>query len=276
MEINNFFETASFHIIRPCNMKCKFCYATFQDLGSFKQMSLDEAKLILYKLKVAGLKKITFAGGEPMMYRHIFEVVEYAKEIGLTTSIISNGSMLSEETLDRFKGYLDWVGVSIDSLSTETNKKIGRDSKNGLDYFELVKNIKDKGFKIKINTVVNRFNEEEDMQDFIGHVNPLRWKIFDTLRVEGQNDRDFEEIRSSAGAFDRFIGRHSHKSMVPENNEAMTGSYLLIDPKGRLFENSEGKHTYSRPLQSNNIDDCLSDISLDRDMFIKRGGIYKW
>ena len=64
--------------------------------------------------------------------------------------------------------------------------------------------------------------------------------------------------------------------LVPENNEAMTGSYLLIDPRGKLFENSKGKHTYSRSLVDNSVEDCLKDIELDREMFIKRGGIYKW
>ena len=89
-------------------------------------------------------------------------------------------------------------------------------------------------------------------------------------------DNQFEEIKTSDGGFERFVSNHNHSSMVIEDNEAMTGSYLLIDPQGRLFENSEGKHTYSSPLQSNNIEKCLSEINLNEEMFIKRGGIYEW
>jgi len=54
------FETASFHIVKPCNMKCKFCYATFQDMKVIKQLPLDDAKNIVLKLKEAGIKKKKF------------------------------------------------------------------------------------------------------------------------------------------------------------------------------------------------------------------------
>ena len=122
-------ETASFHIVKPCNLKCKFCYATFQDMRVLKQLSLEDAKIIVDKLKLGGLKKITFAGGEPMLYKNIFEIVAYSKGIGLTTSIISNGSFLTPDALLKFKDTLDWVGLSVDSLDAETNIKIGRGDK---------------------------------------------------------------------------------------------------------------------------------------------------
>lgn len=269
------FETASFHIVKPCNMKCKFCYATFNDM-QVNQLSKYDAFKILDKLKEAGLKKITFAGGEPLLYKWIYEVIVYSKGIGLTTSIITNGSFLTDDLLLKFKGYLDWIGISIDSLNQETNIKIGRTNKVNPNYFELVGKIKMHGFKLKINTVVNRFNESESMQDFINMANPSRWKIFDTLKVEGQNDTQFNEIATTDWGFQGFLQRHNHPAMVVENNEDMTGSYLLIDPQGRLFENSKGKHTYSKPLQDNDIEACLSEINLNREAFINRGGIYEW
>lgn len=271
------FETVSFHIVKPCNMKCKFCYATFEDMRVIQQLPKQEAFLIIRKLKEAGVEKITFAGGEPFLYKDLIDLIIYAKEIGLTTSIITNGWFLTNRFLLDMVDYLDWIGVSIDSLNHETNKSIGRVHKNfTMDYYSLVDKIKDHGYKLKINTVVNRFNEKESMQEFIEFANPSRWKIFDTLKVEGQNDKQFEQIRTSDWGFFEFTQRHSHPSMVVEDNESMTGSYLLIDPQGRLFENSKGKYTYSSKLQDNDIDLCLSEINLNREMFIKRGGIYEW
>lgn len=274
------FETASFHIVKPCNMACKFCYATFDDM-QVKQLHIVEVYEILAKLRVAGVQKITFAGGEPMMYRHLTDAIEAAKEYGFTTSIITNGSFLTEYWLEKHVGILDWIGISVDSMNATTNKDIGRIiggglSPNGKFYRETVDRISSLGYKLKINTVVNRFNENEDLQEFIDYANPQRWKIFDALRVEGQNDKQFERVRTSPGAFEKFVARHSHPSMVVENNEAMTGSYLLIDPQGRLFENSAGRHTYSSPLQHNDIERCLSEINLNRERFIGRGGIYNW
>jgi len=258
-------------------MRCKFCYATFDDMRLTNQLSKYDAFKILDKLKDAGLQKITFAGGEPLLYKWIYEVIVYSKTIGLTTSIITNGSLLTDEILEKFKGKLDWIGVSVDSLNETTNNLIGRTNKKKVNYLDLCLKIKEAGFRLKINTVVNSFNWYGDLNDFIDDVQPDRWKVFQALRVEGQNDKQFDEIKVSEEQFESYINNHKHqKSIVVEDNEAMTGSYLLIDPQGRLFENSKGKHTYSKPLQDNDIDICLSEINLNREMFIKRGGIYEW
>ena len=270
------FETVSFHIVKPCNMKCKFCYATFEDMH-VQQMSVYDAKHCIRKLFLAGVKKITFAGGEPMLYKHLDECIIYAKSFGMTTSIITNGSLITDEWLWNMRKQLDWVGLSIDSIVPETNIKIGRQAKYPVHYFTLIDMIKQYGFKLKINTVVNAYNKHEDMNEFISKFNPSRWKVFQALRVDGQNDKQFDEIKVSDREFKKFIKRHSlQSSLVPEDNEAMTGSYLLVDPQGRLFENSSGKHTYSDSLIDNSFEDCAKQINLDRDMFIKRGGIYNW
>jgi radical S-adenosyl methionine domain-containing protein 2 len=261
-------------------MKCKFCYATFQDMHVIDQLPMNDAFNILDKLKSAGLQKITFAGGEPLLYKRLYEVTRHAKKIGLTTSVITNGSLITDNWLERFQPYLDWVGVSIDSLKQITNELIGRviPNKNyeGLNYLDLCLRIKEFGYKLKINTVVNSFNWYADMNDFLEEVKPDRWKVFQALRIEGQNDKQFEEIKVSHDQFESFLNTHKDYPMAAEDNEAMTGSYLLIDPQGRLFENSIGQHTYSSPLQNSSVDKCLSEINLNRDMFIKRGGIYEW
>lgn len=274
--MKDFFETASFHIVKPCNMKCKFCYATFQDMH-VQQMDKVDAYKVIWKLREAGLQKITFAGGEPMLYKHLDMCIRYAKSIGLATSIITNGSLLTDSWLRKMKPYLDWIGVSVDSLSGLTNIQIGRRTNWKVHYDSLVQSIKDFGYKLKINTVVNAYNYDEDLNEFITWAQPDRWKVFQALRVEGQNDSQFDEIKVTDEQYAGFIGRHKNQSsLVPEDNEAMTGSYLLIDPQGRLFENSMGRHTYSSPLQNNDIEKCLSEINLNREMFLKRGGIYDW
>jgi len=277
--MSQIFETVSFHIVKPCNMSCKFCYATFDDMHVGPQMRLHEAKEVIKKLVDAGVQKITFAGGEPMLYKHIKDAIIYAKELGATTSIITNGALLTEEWLSEMMPYLDWVGLSIDSLSHETQVNIGRITKpaNVIDYELLLYIIKTMGYLVKINTVVNSYNWQEDMNKFITWANPDRWKVFQALRVEGQNDAMWDEIKVSDSQYKDFLLRHSLQgSLVVEDNRLMTGSYLLVDPLGRLFENSLGKHSYSDSLIGNDVEACLKQIHLNREMFIERGGLYAW
>lgn len=275
--MSQIFETISFHIVKPCNMKCKFCYATFEDMHVGQQMSFRDAAKIVSDLYDAGVKKITFAGGEPMLYRHLKDIVRHSKTIGLTTSIITNGTFITTEWLSEMAPYLDWIGISVDSLNPETQRKIGRISHKPINYYDLIDSIKMFGYKLKINTVVNHYNKDENMNDFIQWANPDRWKVFQALRVNGQNDLQFDEIMCSDFEFNSFIYDHrKNTSMVPEKNQLMKGSYLLIDPLGRMFENSEGEHTYSDSLIENSVEHCLSQISLNKNTFWERGGIYQW
>lgn len=277
--INKIFETVSFHLVKPCDYSCKFCYTTFNDFKVNKQLTIMECRLILERLWCAGVRKVTFAGSEPMLYPHIKNVIWIAKELGFTTSIISNGSMLTKGWLNDMRNDLDWVGISIDSINPTTNKKIGRERDNGkqTDYEWLINEINHLGYKLKINTVVNTFNKGEDIHDFIKKANPSRWKVFQALKVIGQNDAQFDKVKVSQEEFDKYCMQNFHPSMVIENNELLgNGSYLLIDPLGRMFEDSKGVHTYSDSLAYNTVDHCLSQINLNREMFIKRGGIYKW
>lgn len=255
-------------------MSCKFCYATYNTFKVSRHLEYQDVCLILKKLHEAGVKKVTFAGGEPMLYKDLQRVIKYAKHIGLTTSIITNGSLLTVEWLQEMVDHLDWIGLSIDSVMVNTNKLIGRTSKINPNYYSLTRQIHFLGYKLKINTVVNRYNQHENMSSFIKWAAPDRWKIFDTLRVQGQNEQEFDNIKSTK--FDDYIARHHHKSMVVENNENMTASYLLIDPLGRFYENWGAETKKSDSLVDHSVEHCLSQITVNREAFINRGGIYEW
>lgn len=63
---------------------------------------------------------------------------------------------------------------------------------------------------------------------------------------------------------------------MPEDNEDMTGSYAMVDPAGRFFDNTAGHYRYSRSILSVGIADAWQDIRFDAQRFEERGGIYDW
>lgn len=274
-EKKKIFETVSFHLTKPCNMSCKFCYATYNSFKVGKQLHYLDVNSILYKLKDAGVKKVTFAGGEPMLYHSLDWSIFSASNVGLTTSIVTNGSMLTERWLRENEPFLDWIGISIDSTSYKVNKKIGRvTNKQALNYRRLIKMIRKYNYKLKINTVVNVHNQHEDMTEFIEWAKPDRWKVFDTLKVEGQNESQFNDIKSTD--YQGFIERNKCDVMVAEDNDLMTKSYLLIDPLGRFYENWGSDTKKSDSLITHSVEHCLKQVQLDREKFLERGGIYEW
>ncbi|MFN8254900.1 MAG: viperin family antiviral radical SAM protein [Bacteroidales bacterium] len=180
---------------------------------------------------------------------------------------------------------MDWVAISIDSLNCETNLRMGRAIAGkkplALEYYKsVVSKVKDCGYGLKINTVVNSHNLKEDMIEFIQFSKPKRWKILQALPIKGQNDKWISEMTVTDMQFDDFIKRHQAASesttMVPESNSEMKGSYVMVDPAGRFFDNTQGFHRYSRPILEIGVEEAFKEVEYDNQKFKSRGGIYEW
>ncbi len=273
----------NYHLWQACNMRCKYCFATFQDVKKSilpkGHLPLVKSLLLIDQLAEFGFQKITFAGGEPTLCPWLDELIIRAKKHGLTTMIVSNGSGITSDKLAFWKGQLDWITLSIDSIKEETHTKIGRAIKSNINYIELISLIKTFGFKFKINTVVNKFNYQEDLSGLINFSAPERWKIFKALQVDGQNNGKFHEVMISDEEFGEFLrinNVNSVPSAVVEDNNDMRGSYVMIDPAGRFYDSSKGFHTYSDPILEAGIERAISMVSIDSEKFKKRGGLYEW
>lgn len=121
-------------------------------------------------------------------------------------------------------------------------------------------------------------NQNEVLSHFIGQAKPERWKIFKILPVLGQNSDDISGLEITDAEFQHFLDINKDLpqgiAIVPENNDAMTGSYLMIDPAGRLFDNTKGVYTYGEPILKAGINSALKGIYQDYGKFIERKGLY--
>lgn len=281
--------SVNFHLWQPCNMRCKFCYATFQDVKRSilpkGHLPKEQATEVVQRLAEHGFQKITFAGGEPTLCPWLVELIATAKCAGLTTMIVTNGSRLNDGYLEALRPHLDWIALSIDSLNAATNQGIGRaepgrGSITREDYHALVERVKAHGFKLKVNTVVNRLNWQEDMSAFISYVRPERWKVLQALPIAGQNDAHIDAMVVTADQFQAFVARHQQlaqvTSIVPESNELILGSYVMVDPAGRFFDDALGTHTYSPPILEVGVSAALEAMRYDRLKFNERGGYWAW
>ena len=286
MNKETFIPSVNFHVWEPCNMKCKFCFSTFQDV---KQSVLPEGHLakveaeqIVDQLAGFGFQKITFAGGEPTLCKWLPELIAIAKNAGMTTMIVTNGSLLTESFLLKNKDILDWISISIDSLEESTNLKTGRAvagkrTMQRNNYEKIVETVSGLGYRLKINPVVNRYNFNEDMNSFIRFAKPERWKVLKALSIQGQNDKRIDEFSVSNRDFLSFIHKHeANKCLVSEYDEQMVNSYVMVDPAGRFFTNETGEYKYSTKILENGIDNAYAEMNYDFSKFKDRNGFYQW
>lgn len=277
----NVIQSVNYHLTSDCNMRCKYCF-------SANRRSLNQSERIEVVRKIGayyrdqGIKgaKITFVGGEPLLCEELPILLQTAKEYGLTTMIVSNGSLLTDEFLKSCQGVLDWIGLSIDSLSASTNKSIGRCTKdltpNKDTYLSIIEKVHRYNYRLKINTVVSLFNWQEDFNDFISKVCPERWKIFQVLPIQDVNTHKREQFEINSKIFSRFLERHQNLPYVAESNDDMRESYFMISPDGRVFDNAHGNSYSKQNLLEIDINTALEQITVHRRKFVERGGEYTW
>lgn len=152
------------HIVMayPCNAKCPSCPFTetnsniralhreedtnFIPMDVFKRTA-DECG------KHGALMRLT-GGGEPMLHPKFMEMVLYAKRAGAGVGLITNGSRLTPDRVERMlKAGVDCIEVSIDAADKETYKIVrpGLDWDNVLGYLKhAVKRRNEMGYTSRI------------------------------------------------------------------------------------------------------------------------------
>jgi radical S-adenosyl methionine domain-containing protein 2 len=273
--------SVNYHFTRRCNKSCGFCFHT---ATTSHIEDLPRQKAALKLLAQAGMRKINFAGGEPFLYpNQLGAMVDYCKrELHLeSVSIVTNGSKVTESFLREHGSQLDILAVSCDSFDEKTNMAIGRGSGDQVrKLYQIAEWCRQYGVLFKLNTVVNKLNVDEDMNDHIAALRPFRWKCFQVLIVRGENDSD-ETLRNahkftiSDAEFEAFCERHrGQKCLVPEPNRLMAKSYLILDEYLRFLDRT-GKQP-SKPILEVGVEKALESVFWDEDAFVERGGLYDW
>lgn len=280
--------SVNYHFSRKCNKTCGFCFHTERE-------SHVETKENIFKgltlLKQAGMRKLNFAGGEPFLYPDLLgKMCQFAK-VGLgleSVSIISNGTKVTKQWLDKWGQYVDVLGISCDSFDESINFKIGRGSgENKTQLFRIRDWCRELGIKFKLNTVVCSHNWMEDMRATIAELAPFRWKVFQVLLVEGENENLPVEAKGriahardfliSDEQFEAFCVRHKHlECFVPESNLLMASTYLIVDEYMRFLDKGNGYEKTSPSILDIGVHKALEYVRWDEEGFKQRGGLYDW
>jgi MoaA/NifB/PqqE/SkfB family radical SAM enzyme len=141
-----------------CNLKCKYCW---QRRETSDQMTLGEFGKYLAKAKQLKAGIITFLGGEPMFWPHIYEAIKMCTEENILTDMTTNGTLLNRENIEKLgRAGLDYLNISVDGLF-ETSVSC----KNAVVRENILENLKNAkrnyGVHFRINAVMYKNNFEQ-------------------------------------------------------------------------------------------------------------------
>lgn len=153
-----------------CNLRCKYCMPEegIQHLNHDEILTIDETLKIVEVFKDLGIKKVRLTGGEPLVRNGILDLVKGIKDMGIDEiCMTTNAIKLYDMADDLRKNGVDRFNISLDTLDADKFRDITR----GGDLSKVMKSIdklKQMDMKpIKINTVVMRHFNYDEIEDFV-------------------------------------------------------------------------------------------------------------
>ena len=139
-----------------CNQKCLHCYAAGQPMGEMAELSTEEWKTVLQKLREANIPQVTFTGGEPTMRDDLVELVQAAE--WFVTRLNTNGRLLTPQLCRQlYSASLDSVQVTLYAADADAhNALVG--APGFADTAEGIRCAVDAGLIVSINTPLCSLN----------------------------------------------------------------------------------------------------------------------
>lgn len=165
MEINRFKAPlyVQFEVTERCNNKCYFCYNPLGRISG-DELNTYEVFDILRQLHEAGVFRINFNGGEPMIRSDFLDIVAYAHSLGFDLHMNTNATLVTPDIAKEIARYMKSICTSI--LSSDAKRhdqmtgRVGayRDVLNGIDIFR----------KYGVGVEVNVCTSAENYRDIYG------------------------------------------------------------------------------------------------------------
>jgi len=144
-----------------CNLQCVHCLSSSGQRDP-RELTTAEAKQVLDELRDLQVFYINIGGGEPMVRRDFFELLEYSISQGIGVKFSTNGAFIDFEKAQRLAAmdYLD-IQISLDGTDAVTNDAVRGDGSYAMAR-RAMDNLKAAGFgPFKISVVVTRHNVDQ-------------------------------------------------------------------------------------------------------------------
>lgn len=167
-----------------CNARCEHCGSSCGDKAISDEIGAEELKKVLYDVAQkynAHDILLNVTGGEPLVRKDLFEIMDYANKLGYKWGMTSNGMLITDEILEKMNATnMKTISISLDGMK-ETHESF-RKVPGSFD--KIVENIKKlqsvPSIKIvQVTTVANKknLNELEQVYNLMKRLNVISWRV---------------------------------------------------------------------------------------------------
>lgn len=233
-----------------CNLKCEFCISESKPNG-FAGLPTGDAIGVISRLVEAGVKRIDFSGGDPLLRRDLHKLLTYAKEQGINSVVTTNGAMIDDGHIELLKETVSAIQVSIDGPNDLHNSLRGADV-----YDRTVANARKlaaAGCKVRISSVIFKRNLDywEYLLDLSSELGAFS-HFFNLLSPSGRgallkeemlDDDQIRQLRKKIIRYDSAQDRSRHIRILDYKD--FNKSLVVISARGEIL----GQPDINQPAQ---------------------------
>ncbi|RPI24921.1 MAG: radical SAM protein [Acidobacteria bacterium] len=167
-----YIATAHWSITGKCNYRCRHCYMSAPD-AKYGELSREQCLDVVEQLAQAGIYRVSLTGGEALVRRDFFEIVDALRQKSICIfQIYSNGALINERLLDQLesRGIRPDFSISFDGIGWhDWLRGVEGAEKKALDAFKLLQK---RGFPSSVEMCLHRANIhtlEETILVLAGH-----------------------------------------------------------------------------------------------------------
>lgn len=236
-----------------CNLQCVHCLSS-SGTRDPRELTTEQAKAVLDELRDLQVFYINIGGGEPLVRRDFFELLEHAERCNIGVKFSTNGAFITPENARRLAAmnYLD-IQISLDGADRETNDRVRGEGSYDIA-IRAMNNLRDASFgRFKISVVMTRDNVSQ-LDEFKALADSYGAQLRITrLRPAGRGADTWNELHPTAAqqriiydwlmlhgedvlTGDSFFHLNAFGDALPGLNLCGAGRVVcLIDPLGDVY-----------------------------------------
>jgi AdoMet-dependent heme synthase len=204
-----------FDLTWRCNERCIHCYLDHDDHG---ELTTAEVKDILEQLASAGTFFLILSGGEPLLRKDLFEIIEYARRLMFSVKLKTNGILVREAEAARLRELaLEAVQISIYSHRAAVHDAITKVPGSLERSLAAVRFLRDQGLKVIIAGVLMRRNlgDHKEVQKLAAELG-VGFQLDPTITPKLDGDTSILDLRIPNAALPQLFRDESLVNDVDE------------------------------------------------------------
>ncbi len=219
----SFFDIVYLELTRACNLKCIHCLNN-SGIKQKDELTKEDLLKLIKNFSSHGVQEIRFTGGEPLLFNGIYDLIRFATEEGICTSLGTNGTLVTKEVAKKLKeSGLKKVVVSIDG-NKKTHDKI-RGKKNYQKAMKGLKYLQKNGINVRVNSVIMKSNME-DVIKLAKKMSRKKITIFIRRFISSGRGKELEDNMLNKNDYD-YVRNKLQKELTKKTY--VNGHYLRND-----------------------------------------------